>query len=138
MAKSTSPIIAASAAVFRDGRVLIARRANPPQLWSLPGGRVEPGEDIDDAARREVREETGVECEIVALAAAIDVEVSGLNYRIYALAARWRAGEAQPGPEASAVEWVKPEELARYQTTNGLAEVVARALEVLEENPSAN
>ena len=132
-AESTSPIRAASAAVFRGGRVLIARRANPPQLWSLPGGRVEPGEDIGDAARREVREETGVECEIVALAGAIDVELPGLNYRIYAFAARWRAGEAHAGAEASEVEWVKPEELSRYETTNGLKEIVARALEVLEE-----
>ena len=63
MAESTSLVIAASAAVFRDGRVLIARRMHGPRLWSLPGGRVEPGESPAQAAAREVREETGVEAD---------------------------------------------------------------------------
>jgi 8-oxo-dGTP diphosphatase len=132
-AESTSPVLAASAAVFRDGRVLIAKRANQPQLWSLPGGRVEPGESLADAARREVREETGVEAEIVAPTGEVEVALPGARYRIHAFAARWRGGEARPGPEASAVEWVRPEELARYETTKGLAEIVARAQELLRE-----
>jgi mutator protein MutT len=131
--ESTSPIRAASAAVFRDGRVLIARRANPPHLWSLPGGRVGAGETPEQAAIREVREETGVDCEIVALAGEIDVERPGVRYRISAFAARWLTGEARPGPEASAVEWIKPEELAGYETTEGLAEIVARARAILEK-----
>jgi 8-oxo-dGTP diphosphatase len=131
--ESASPVKAASAAVFRDGRVLIARRAKPPQLWSLPGGRVEPGEEIADAARREVREETGVECEIVAFAAAIDVRLPNATYRIHAFAARWVAGEAKPSAEASAVEWVRPEELADYETTDRLDFIVARAAEALKE-----
>jgi 8-oxo-dGTP diphosphatase len=132
MAESTSPIVAASAAVFRGGRVLIARRVNPPQLWSLPGGKVEPGESPAQAAVREVREETGVEIEIVAPAGEREVVLPGGRYRIHAFAARWRAGEARPGPEASAVEWVRPEELARYEMTEGLAEIVARARRIVE------
>jgi len=58
------PFLAVSAAIIRDGRVLIARRAKPPQLWSLPGGAVEPGETpaqavtlawfLEDAARVEL------------------------------------------------------------------------------------
>jgi 8-oxo-dGTP diphosphatase len=132
MAESTSPIVAASAAVFRGGRVLIARRVNPPQLWSLPGGKVEPGENPEQAAVREVREETGVEIEIVAPAGERVVALPGARYVIHAFAARWRAGEARPGPEASAVEWVRPEELARYETTEGLAEIVARARQIVE------
>jgi ADP-ribose pyrophosphatase YjhB (NUDIX family) len=126
MAESTSPIVAASAAVFRGGRVLIARRMNPP-LWSLPGGKIEPGESLAQAAIREVREETGVEIEIVGPAGEIEVALSGARYRIHAFAARWRAGEARPGAEVSAVEWIKPEELANYETTEGLAHIVARA-----------
>jgi 8-oxo-dGTP diphosphatase len=132
MAESTSPIVAASAAVFRRGRVLIARRANPPQLWSLPGGKVEPGESPAQAAVREVREETGVEIEIVAPAGESEVALPGARYVIHAFAARWRAGEARPGPEASAVEWVKPEDLARYATSEGLAEIVEQAKRTID------
>lgn len=132
MAESTSPIVAASAAVFRGGRVLIARRVNPPQLWSLPGGKVEPGETPEQAAIREVREETGVDCEIVALADQGEVALPGVRYRIHAFAARWLAGEPRPGAEASAVEWVRPEEIAQYETTEGLAEIVERAKRIID------
>jgi 8-oxo-dGTP pyrophosphatase MutT (NUDIX family) len=62
---SISPTLAASAACFRDGKVLIAKRIKPP-LWSLPGGRIEPGETPEAAAARELMEETGVTAEIVA------------------------------------------------------------------------
>lgn len=50
-------------AILRDaGRVLLVRRANPPSrgLWAVPGGRVEPGETLEAAVRREVAEETGL------------------------------------------------------------------------------
>ena len=59
----TRPFLAASIAVFRDGQVLLAERAAPPaaRLFSLPGGLVEPGESLQEAALRELEEETGVE-----------------------------------------------------------------------------
>ena len=58
------PILAASIAVFRAGRVLIATRTKPPGagVWSLPGGLVEAGETIEEAVRREIWEEAGVRC----------------------------------------------------------------------------
>ena len=61
------PFLAASIAVFRDGLVLLAERAVPPgaRCFSLPGGLVEPGEGLRDAALRELREETGVEAEVI-------------------------------------------------------------------------
>ena len=63
------PILAASIAVFREGRVLIARRGRAPNagLYSLPGGAIEAGETAREAALRELREEVGVEAEIVAV-----------------------------------------------------------------------
>ena len=137
MREVARPVIAASVAVFRDGRVLIARRAKPPQLWSLPGGAVEPGETPAEAAAREVREETGIEAEIVAAAGEHEVELrdeSGAvtaRYLIHAFAARWRAGEARPGPEASAVAWVEPASLGSYETTAGLADIIAAAERLL-------
>jgi 8-oxo-dGTP diphosphatase len=56
------PQLAVSASIFRDGRILLVRRARAPGLglWSLPGGRVEFGEPLEIALRREVMEETGL------------------------------------------------------------------------------
>lgn len=129
---SVSPTLAASAACFRDGKVLIAKRIKPP-LWSLPGGRIEPGETPEAAAARELLEETGVTAEIVALAGEREVvlkdEGGGIaaRFKIFAFAARWRAGEAKPGAEAAEVAWVEPEEIAAYNATEGLLPIVMAA-----------
>ncbi len=135
MSSSPGPVLAASAAVFRDGRVLVAKRGRPPGqgLWSLPGGAVERGERLEQAAAREVREETGVEAEIVGLAGhreLIERDPAGAvvrHYVILAFAARWRAGEGTPGPEAAEVRWIEPAEIKNLVATPGLAEIVAQA-----------
>jgi ADP-ribose pyrophosphatase YjhB (NUDIX family) len=135
---TTRPILAASAACFREGRLLLARRANPPQLWTLPGGRVEPGESAADAARRELGEETGVDADILGFAGFREMVMRGANgkverhYVILSFAARWRAGEAQTGAEISAIEWIESEAVARYETTEGLEEIVAAARRIAE------
>jgi ADP-ribose pyrophosphatase YjhB (NUDIX family) len=135
---TTRPILAASAACFREGRLLLARRANPPQLWTLPGGRVEPGESAADAARRELGEETGVDADILGFAGFREIVMRGANgkverhYVILSFAARWRAGEAQTGAEISAIEWIESEAVARYETTEGLEEIVAAARRIAE------
>ncbi|MFG1372632.1 NUDIX hydrolase [Xanthobacter oligotrophicus] len=129
------PTLAASAAVFRGPLVLLARRAANPGagLWSLPGGRVEPGETLAEAAVREVMEEVGVSADIVGLAAARDIIIRdkegelAAHFVVIAHAARWRAGEPQPGAEAAEVGWFRPNEVAALPTTEGLAEVVAQA-----------
>ena len=65
----TRPYLAVSAAIFRDGRVLIVRRARPPAkgLYTLPGGGVELGETLEQAVIREIREETALDIEPVEL-----------------------------------------------------------------------
>ena len=69
------PRLGVSACVWRDGKVLIARRAKPPLkgVWSLPGGHVEWGEALRDAARRELKEETGIEAELETIVDVADV-----------------------------------------------------------------
>jgi ADP-ribose pyrophosphatase YjhB (NUDIX family) len=135
---TTRPILAASAACFRGGKLLLARRANPPQLWTLPGGRVEAGEVAADAARRELKEETGVDADILGFAGFREMVMRGANgkverhYVILSFAARWRAGEAQTGAEISAIEWIESEAVARYETTEGLEEIVAAARRIAE------
>ena len=90
------PQLAVSAAIFREGKILLVRRARSPGkgFYSLPGGRVEFGESLHAALHREVDEETGLRIEIVGLAGWREVlpgAGGGGHYLIMSFAARWPA-----------------------------------------------
>lgn len=131
------PYLAVSAAIFRDGRVLIVRRARPPAagIYTLPGGGVEIGETLEEAVIREVREETALEVEPVALAGyrqAIARDSMGRierHFVILPFAARWLGGEISLNDELAEAHWLLPAELAGLTTTEGLAQIVAAASE---------
>jgi 8-oxo-dGTP diphosphatase len=131
----TRPYLAVSAAIFRDGRVLIVRRARPPAhgLYTLPGGGVELGETLEQAVIREVREETGLDIEPIALAGhrqMITRDGDGRierHFVILPFAARWIGGEIVLNEELAEANWLKPPEIAGLRTTEGLADIVAAA-----------
>ncbi len=133
----TRPFIGVSIAVVRDGLVLLAARANPPMrgVWTLPGGLVEAGEPLAEAALRELREEVGVVAAVVG-ASLTPTEIilrdpAGLlrhHFVIHPHAATWLSGEPAPGPEALDVRWVRLEDVAALETTPGLAGTLAEAL----------
>jgi ADP-ribose pyrophosphatase YjhB (NUDIX family) len=133
----TRPFLAASAAVIRDGRVLIVRRGGTfgRGIYTLPGGVVEAGETLTDAVIREVQEETGVAIEPVGLAGYREMimrDDDGKTVRhfvIVCFAARWIAGEPVPDmTEIAEAAWRLPEELDGLKTTDGLREIVADAM----------
>jgi ADP-ribose pyrophosphatase YjhB (NUDIX family) len=129
------PYLAVSAAIIRDGKVLVVRRARSPalNLYTLPGGAVETGETLIDAVVREVREETSLTIEPVALAGHREVIVRDAQGRIerhfviLCFAAHWLAGELVLNDELDDARWLDPPELSAYRTTDGLAEIVAAA-----------
>ena len=94
------PKVAAITIISRQGRVLLVRRANQPGygLWSVPGGYVDRGEVVEEAAVREVREETGLEVEIDRLLG-LHSE-AGRPVIVAAFTGIEVGGELQPGPEA--------------------------------------
>jgi 8-oxo-dGTP diphosphatase len=135
------PFLAVSAAILRDGKVLLVRRDRAPAqgLFSLPGGVVEVGETLLEAVEREVAEETGLRIEPIALAGFREVVDRDADDRvrrhfvILCFAARWREGEPVLNEELSESRWAAPAELAELPTTQGLTEIVAAALECLRE-----
>jgi ADP-ribose pyrophosphatase YjhB (NUDIX family) len=133
----TRPFLAVSAAVIRDGRVLIVRRGGTfgRGIYTLPGGVVEAGETLMQAVIREVREETQVAIEPVALAGYREMIMrdeagkASRHFVILCFAARWISGEPVPEPkEISEAAWRLPDELDGLKTTDGLREIVAEAM----------
>ncbi|MDL4819790.1 NUDIX hydrolase [Actinomadura opuntiae] len=115
--------------IVRDGagRLLLVRRGRPPGvgLWSVPGGRVEPGEDDAAAVARELREETGLDVAVGALAGSVDRPgPGGVVYEIHDYAARAVGGELRAGDDAAEVRWVTPAELRELPLTEGLVEAL--------------
>jgi ADP-ribose pyrophosphatase YjhB (NUDIX family) len=135
------PILAVSAAIIRDGRVLLTQRAYGPALgmWTMAGGVVEAGETLSEALVREILEETGLTVEPVALAGHREVMVRDDDGRvqrhfvILCFASRWIAGEPVLNEELADFRWILPSELKGYKHTEGLEEIVAAAFERMAE-----
>jgi len=135
------PFLAVSAAIARAGQVLVVRRARAPAdgLFSLPGGVVEIGETLTQALIREVREETSLAIEPVALVGFREAIARDRDERIerhfviLPFAARWLAGEIKLNAELSEARWLDPAELSGLPTTPGLAEIVTAAFKRLQE-----
>ncbi len=114
------PIPSVHVAVFRDNRVLVVLRANEPSkgLWSVPGGCIELGETREEAARRELLEETGVECLLEGILDLVDSIVPDSEGRIryHFLVVhcwgRYIRGDAIAASDASDVVWASLEDLA--------------------------
>jgi 8-oxo-dGTP diphosphatase len=134
------PLLAVSVACFRDGKVLLASRTRPPAkgALTLPGGLVEPGERLTEAALRELQEEVGAEAEVIGFnghAERIDRDADGRikhHYVIASFVARWTAGEPQPGPEAGEIVWADPNALDGLPLTGGLRALLRRAASMIE------
>jgi 8-oxo-dGTP diphosphatase len=132
------PVLAVSAALFRQGRVLIIRRARAPLTghFSLPGGGVEIGETLAAALARELMEEVGVEAEIVGFnrhveAIAYEGERVRTHFVIASFVARWISGEPRLSDEVDVVDWIDPAGPLPSPTTPELGEVLASAARIV-------
>ena len=137
----TRPYLAVSAAIFRDGRVLIVRRARPPAhgLYTLPGGGVELGETLGGSRHPRSPRGDRLDVEPVALAGyrqAITRDAAGgveRHFVILPFAARWIAGEVALNEELAEAHWREPSALSDLKTTEGLALIVSAAWERIVE-----
>lgn len=138
------PVLAASIAVFRDGKVLLAQRGVAPArgLYSLPGGRIEAGERLIDGVLRELSEEVGLSARVIGFVdhvEFIEYDEAGqvrMHAVIAAFAGIWTEGEPCLSEEASDLRWVDPFSPGDLPMTRGLPAILARAASIVARSNS--
>jgi 8-oxo-dGTP diphosphatase len=124
------PIPAVGALIIRDHQILLIQRAHPPLEgeWSLPGGRIESGETIIAALKREVREETGLEIEPRELVCVLDRISADYHYVLIDYLCDITGGELRAGSDALAVRWASRADLGNLGVADFTREVIQRFL----------
>lgn len=141
MTTPSRPVLAASIAVFREGKVLLAQRARAPGLglYSLPGGRIEPGETLREGVLRELMEEVGLVADLLGFVDHVEYIEHGAgggvkaHVVIAAFAGLWRDGEPILSDEVSDTRWVDPLAPGDLPMTRDLPAVLARAAALAAE-----
>lgn len=139
------PWVGVGIVVLQGERVLLVRRGRPPRRgeWSLPGGAQRLGETAEAAARRELREETGVEVAPgpLALAGVVDSLVPGaggrprFHYTIVDFCAPWAAGEPRAADDATDAAWFAPDALPGLGLWSEAVRIIAAARALLGDRP---
>jgi mutator protein MutT len=129
------PILGIGAVIVKDGKAIIVKRANDPYKgqWSIPGGRVELGEALAEAVRREMREETGLEVRVGPVIEVFErVERVGdrilYHFVVVDYLCTCTGGVLCAGDDAEDVAWVSTEDLQRYGVADAAAAVIAKGL----------
>ena len=128
--------IGVGAVVFKDDQVLLVKRGKPPfkGCWSIPGGGLEFGERLEDAVRREVREETGLDIEIGGLIGVFEAmpdDVGQLTHTVMIdYAAEWVAGEPVADDDAADAAFFPFDEARRRLSWDETRRAVAMAIEL--------
>ncbi|HEX8028559.1 MAG TPA: NUDIX hydrolase [Vicinamibacterales bacterium] len=135
------PVVGVGAVVVRGGRALIIKRAHEPRKgeWSLPGGLLELGESLQDAVRREIKEETNLDVTVGPIIETFDRvhrdDAGKIRYHfvIVDFVCWSESGEALPGSDADGVAWVRAEEIDQYQVNAHAKAVIERGLNYHEQ-----
>jgi len=134
------PLVGVGVVVLAARRVLLVRRGKPPRQgqWSLPGGAQKLGETVFEAAAREVREETGLDVEVLGLADVVDSirhdDANRVRYHytlvdVFAVA---RAGTLKAGGDAADAAWFEIADVAGLGLWSETERIIALACEMYD------
>ena len=139
------PVVGVGGVVISKGRALLVRRGRAPFQgeWSIPGGMLELGETILEGVRRELREETGIDAEVIELIevferiALDDAGKTQYHYVVLDYFCEPLSGEARAGSDAAEVAWASETELAQYSLTPTAMRVIHKAIELAHRRGTA-
>ncbi|MBZ5514117.1 MAG: NUDIX hydrolase [Acidobacteriia bacterium] len=131
------PLVGVGGVVIHRGRALLVRRGGEPLKgeWSIPGGLVELGEELEQATRRELKEETGLDIEPLEVLEVFDrIFRDGDRVRYHFVivdyVCRYKRGRLRPASDVLEARWVRREDLPKYHLTDKANSVIRRAFEV--------
>lgn len=126
------PMIGVGGLLFnRQNQVLLIKRDKPPAqgLWSVPGGKLEAGEGLTECCRREIREETGLDINVLSLIAVVERRIENFHYVIVDFLVELR-DESENIPfaasDVSEAHWIDLEKIGNYPLVSGLLEIIQR------------
>lgn len=135
------PVPGVSVAMWRDGKVLLTQRGKPPFIgtWSFPGGRVKTGEHLEEAAKRELLEETGLEAKGLVFVRPVEIilhQDDRISHHIVLslFTCRWGGGEALAATDAKALRWVELDEIQTLSVTEGLEKYARACWDTLQKD----
>ena len=128
-ASSGTPTPCVGVIVFRENQVLLIQRGTAPRKgeWSIPGGRIEPGESERQAALRELAEETSIRAALLGKVAVIAANFEGFDYILHDYAARWEAGEPMAGDDAAQAKFIPMADIDTLGMWTTTSEVIHQA-----------
>ena len=123
------PVPCVGVVCWRGEEVLLIRRGRPPRLgeWSIPGGKVEWGESLAEAALRELREETGVEAELAGLVEVYEIIEPDFHYVLIDYAARWLKGDPVAADDADEAQFMPFDDALKAVDRDDLRDVLIRS-----------
>ncbi|MEO0607416.1 MAG: NUDIX hydrolase [Pseudomonadota bacterium] len=136
------PIPAVGIVCIRGEDVLLIRRGTPPKQgeWSIPGGRVEPGEPVRRAALRELKEETDIDADLIGLIDVVDAvfhnragDLITRHYVLVDFVARWRSGTPKPGDDAAEARFFHQSELGSLELWDETRRIIASGFAQVKE-----
>jgi len=131
-----TPLVGVGVVVTRGRQILLVKRGHEPGegRWTIPGGLVELGETVREAAKREVAEECGIEIEVGDVVSVVDSIVKDnqgdtrFHFVLIDFQATHLRGELTPGSDALDARWVSPEELSGFDLPEMTRKVIEKAL----------
>lgn len=127
------PRVAVGAVIFKDDKVLLVKRSNPPAkgLWAIPGGKVLPGESLHDALKREIKEETGFRINVGDVVYVFDVieknqDEIAFHYVIIDFICEYISGSLKAGDDAAEVRWISKDNLKKLNVSEKTRELLTQ------------